>query len=81
MKRGQFAKKYGVPYIIVREASEETESYNATPWQLDFEEAELLQAVRTLMDRRIETHEKNLAKAQYERTRYLEACKRQGVSV
>ena len=81
MKRGQFAKKYDVVYVVVKEASEETESYQATPWLLDFSEAELLQAVRGLMDRRIETHKRNLAKAQYERTRFLEACKKQGVMI
>lgn len=78
MKRGQFAKKYEVVYVVVKEASEETESYKATPWQLDFEEAELLQAVRGFMDRRVEHHATKLAKAEYERTRFLEACKRQG---
>lgn len=81
MKRGQFAKKYDVVYAVVKEASEETESYKATPWLLDFSEAELLQAVRTFMNRRITYHEMNLAKAQYERTRFLEACKKQGVIV
>ena len=81
MKRGQFAKKYDVVYVVVKEASEETESYKATPWLLDFSEAELLQAVRIFMDRRIKYHEMKLAKAQYERTRFLEACKKQGVIV
>lgn len=79
MKRGQFAKKYDVVYVVVKEASEETESYKATPWVLDFGEAELLQAVRTFMDRRITYHEMKRAKAEYERTRFLEACKKQGV--
>ena len=79
MKRGQFAKKYDVVYVVVKEASEETESYKATPWLLDFSEAELLQAVRTFMDRRITYHEMKRAKAEYERTRFLEACKKQGV--
>ena len=81
MKRGQFAKKYDVVYVVVKEASEETESYQATPWLLDFSEAELLQAVRTFMDRRITYHEMKRAKAEYERTRFLEACKKQGVIV
>lgn len=81
MKRGQFAKKYDVVYVVVKEASEETESYKATPWLLDFSEAELLQAVRTFMDRRITYHEMKRAKAEYERTRFLEACKKQGVIV
>ena len=81
MKRGQFAKKYDVVYVVAKEASEETESYKATPWLLDFSEAELLQAVRTFMDRRITYHEMKRAKAEYERTRFLEACKKQGVIV
>lgn len=81
MKRGQFAKKYDVVYVVVKEASEETESYKATPWLLDFSEAELLQAVRIFMDRRITYHEMKRAKAEYERTRFLEACKKQGVMI
>ena len=51
MTAGEFAKKYGIDYQIVRAASFRTATRQSSSWALDYGEPELKKAVREEMEK------------------------------
>lgn len=62
MTAGEFAKKYGIDYQIVRAASFRTTTRAETSWALDYPEAELRKAVKAELKYKLEWHRERLNK-------------------
>lgn len=62
MTAGDFAKKYGLPYQIVRSATFRTSTRQMESWRLDYEEPELKRAVRDEMKDKLKYYQDNCAR-------------------
>ena len=62
MTAGEFAKKYGIDYQIVRAASFRTATRQSSSWALDYGEPELKKAVREELEYRLVWHRDKLTK-------------------
>ena len=62
MTAGDFAKKYGVPYSIVRSATFRTPTRQETSWRLDYGEPELKKAVREELQEKLIYYRDHLTK-------------------